>query len=225
MNRKEILLNKLNKRNSAFYTTVFNHYMRWFEKINEVDIFFFSDEAYSVDNFKEKEFYKKKLARIEKSIDLIKDYIESTLSKSEFKKMKQEIIQVLSKNTISQSEIKYIELLFKDVDFHKKLIQHVEKNKIFVQDALNALPDSNELSLESYYRMEASNVYKVENFTEKIKRIRVGNNLYVSTSKRSTKVVFFGFLPFKLCGRGTMDIWKKTNEGWKLEKSKMVWIS
>jgi hypothetical protein len=208
-----------------FYIEVIRYYKNLFVSNDGFDLYFFEEKKFDDETFNAKPYYDIKISNIEKSFQTIHDSFKPKKQLSEIRKRKSQITEMFNKNEVNEAEIQLAKELLSELEIKKIIEKELNKTALFLKEAIQKLPSIREKTILSKYKVKDGKTTKLFEGRDVIRRIYSGTNLYLSTSQEETRLVYYGRMPFRLCGRGFVGVWKKVNNKWKLISSSMVWIS
>ena len=217
---------EISKDSDQFYQGVISLNKALFQIKDGFDVYFFEEDKADKESFTEKDFYKNKIKRIQKSFEIMhvsmdyKKYIEL------IERSQNEIIELLSKDDFTEAEINQVRKLINELKLKREFYIESKRMNQFIDDALKHLPSfSREKRILSKYNIKEGAISKISDEPYTIKRISFDNHLYLSTSEKSSRLVYVGYKPFRLCGGGTEEIWSLVDGQWQVSSSRGTWMS
>lgn len=212
--------------NDQFYIDALNYYKVLFYAQNGFDLYFSEESKVDMESFTEKNFYENKTIRIKKCFDLMHESMDYHSHKSFIVRGREKITEILNKEILSEAEINEVRTCLERFELQRDFVSQLERMNAFIKDALNHLPPMQlEIRITAHYKIHKGNVEKISEEPYIKKRTIVGNNLFLSDSRNNHRLVYFGHLPFRLCGRGSCDVWELQNDQWGISNSRQTWIS
>ena len=219
-------VNELRASKDDFYRDVLVHYIKIIRSVDCFNLYFLQEKKVDIENFSERSFYKNKINRVQKSFELMHSAMNFEDHKEKIKTNTLEITEILKKVNISEGDIFQIEKMINELKLKREVKIEFNRMNEFIEDGLKHLPKkSRDQNILSHYEIINGNANLITDKPYSIERISGGNHIYLDTSKNSSRIVYFGHMPFKLCGRGYREVWKKNELKWSCVSSKQTWIS
>ncbi|MDC0643972.1 hypothetical protein OAP32_00180 [Crocinitomicaceae bacterium] len=219
-------VNELKASKDNFYKDVLSYYIKIIRSVDRFNLYFLEEKKVDIENFSERSFYKNKIDRVRKSFELMHGAMNFESHSERIRNNTLEITDLLKKENISQGDVFQIEKMINELKLKREVKIEFNRMNEFIEDGLKHLPTIyRDQNILSNYEIKNDIATLVTAKRYSVKRISGGNHIYLDTSQDSSRIVHFGHMPFKLCGRGYREVWKKSELKWSCVSAKPTWMS